>query len=147
MRDRRLEWNAEERRRAESAARAAWPEECCGILLGRRRGAGAVVQRAQPVANVRAEDRRRGYEIDPHDLVSAQRRGRRQGLEIVGFYHSHPDGARRPSREDARSAWPEASYVILAGSGAAWAAGSWRLGPDGRMVAERLVERPDGGPG
>jgi proteasome lid subunit RPN8/RPN11 len=140
MTDPRLEWRAVERRRVEAAARAAWPEECCGILLGRRHDAAATVRRVLPAANARPRDREHGYEIDPRDLVAAQRLARHEGLDIVGFYHSHPDGVPRPSREDARAAWPEASYVIVSLAAGATTLSSWRRQSDGRMVAERLVD-------
>lgn len=136
----RLEWTAVERRRAQAAAEAAWPEECCGILLGRRRGALTRVDRALPVVNARPRDREHGYEIAPRDVLAAQRSARRVGLEIVGFFHSHPDGVPRPSRADVAAAWPDTSYVVLARDGAAWTAGSWRLRAEGGMTAERLVE-------
>jgi proteasome lid subunit RPN8/RPN11 len=141
MSDLRLEWGAEQRRRVEEEAAATLPEECCGILLGRRDGDRAVVHRVLPVDNARRRDREHGYEVDPRDLIAARRRGRRQGLDIVGFFHSHPDGTPRPSRTDAGAAWPEASYVIVARAGAAWTVTCWRRGADGRMVAEGLVER------
>jgi proteasome lid subunit RPN8/RPN11 len=147
MSPQRVEWSREERRRAWAAADAALPEECCGILLGRRRGDRTQVRRAVPVANARPGGRETGYEIDPRDLLAAQRRGRRHGLEIVGFVHSHPDGGRRPSRADVAAAWPEASYVVLTRDGATWSATSWRLGADGRMAAERLHETGAGGEG
>jgi proteasome lid subunit RPN8/RPN11 len=90
-----------------------YPEESCGILLGRRRGDGREVVEAVRCANVSAAARRDRYEIDAGAILRVQREARARGLEIVGFYHSHPDHAARPSSTDLADAyWPACSYVI-----------------------------------
>jgi proteasome lid subunit RPN8/RPN11 len=68
-----------------------FPRECCGLLLGRRTDAGRLAIRAARARNLepaRAHDR---YLLDPQDRLRAEEEGRRDGLELVGFYHSHPD--------------------------------------------------------
>lgn len=82
-------------RRAEAAA----PDECCGLLVGRREADGAVVARAVAAANT-ADDPARRFEVDPARLLAAHREARAAGLEVLGPYHSHPDGAARPSATD-----------------------------------------------
>ncbi len=112
-------------------AESAYPLECCGVLLGTR---SAGIRRAADVvrcANVRDEPAR-GYEIDPADLFPAVRRARERGQEIVGFYHSHPDGPARGSEADRCEAlWFGCSYLVTAvAAGAAGETRSFLLAGD-----------------
>ena len=100
--------------RAEAAA--AHPLECCGLLLGQ---ACAIVQ-AVPAANVAAEPVRR-FEIDPAALIAAHRAARGGGLQVLGYYHSHPTGDARPSATDqAMAAGDGRVWAILAGCDICW---------------------------
>jgi proteasome lid subunit RPN8/RPN11 len=102
----------ERQRELREAAEAAYPREACGILLGRREQSGDVVARVIACRNVDAEPERR-YSLDPRELILTQREAREQGLEILGFYHSHPDHAAKPSEADLREAqWTGCVYVI-----------------------------------
>lgn len=113
-------------------ARRAAPEEACGILVGRRERGGAVVLRAEPCANVHPGDRTRHFLIDPERQLAVQRQARQEGLEIVGFYHSHPAGGTRPSAEDAALAHPGMVMLIAALEGPAVAeARAWRFAEGG----------------
>ena len=106
----------------EEAARAA-PLECCGLLLGR---AGRIEQ-ASPAANV-ASDPARHFEIDPAALFAAHRAARAGGPELLGYYHSHPDGHPLPSATDCEhSSGDGRAWAIIAGGQVAL----WRDGPDG----------------
>ena len=78
------------------AARAGYPLEVCGVLLGEGRFVHAVV----PVPNAEPESPRVRYRIAPEELARIQREGREVGLDIVGYYHSHPDHPARPSATD-----------------------------------------------
>ncbi len=69
----------------------AFPNECCGVLLGRHTAGGWQVDSLMRAANSRAESRRDRFEIAPAELVKIAREARSRGLEIAGFYHSHPD--------------------------------------------------------
>ncbi len=90
-------------------ARRALPNECCGLLIG----AAASIERAVPARNLRPSPDR--YLIDPADHCAALRAARAAGLEVVGAYHSHPDGVLRPSEVDCREAYyPEFIYAIVA---------------------------------
>lgn len=90
-------------------AERARPNECCGVLAGRDGRVTAVL----PVPNT-AEDARRRYEMDPAELWAARRRARDAGLDVVGFYHSHPTTAPLPSARDlARAYYPNAIYAIV----------------------------------
>lgn len=70
-------------------------EECCGLLLGH----GGRIGTALPAANV-APDRRRHFEIDPLALIAAYKAARAGGPQVLGYYHSHPQGAAAPSATD-----------------------------------------------
>jgi proteasome lid subunit RPN8/RPN11 len=91
----------------------AYPAECCGALAGRI-GTGDVkeVVRLEPAVNRRSDDPHR-YLIAPDDLRQLETRLKTEGLEVVGYYHSHPDHPAAPSAFDADHAWPWYSYVIV----------------------------------
>lgn len=97
-----------------SDARAAAPVECCGILAGACEAGVARVHEVHRAPNVAEGDRTRRYLLDPRTHLRVQRDCRARGLEIVGFYHSHPDGRAVPSAADAEMAWPGAVYLIVA---------------------------------
>ena len=80
--------------------RAGYPFEACGALVGR----GPEVQRVAPLENRETEKPRVRYAIDPRDLVTLDREARGLGLEIVGYFHSHPDHPARPSETDRQRA-------------------------------------------
>tara|TARA_R100001244_G_scaffold96522_6_gene72282 strand:+ start:49781 stop:50212 length:432 start_codon:yes stop_codon:yes gene_type:complete len=106
-------------------ARAAEQQEICGILFGRE---GRVSAR-RAAKNV-AEDPYRHFEIDPRALIDAERGERDGGEPILGFYHSHPTGAVRPSIIDAGSAAPDGRlWLIINGQDAA----AWQAVPDGEI--------------
>ena len=84
-------------------ARAGYPFEVCGVFLGRS-GQPARVETAVPVVNRETEAPRVRYVIAPEDLIRIQREARDRGLEILGYYHSHPDHPARPSETDRRVA-------------------------------------------
>lgn len=121
-------------------ARRAYPRECCGLLLGEPSEGGARVRAALPARNV-DPDPRRGYSIDPRALLRGHRAARRHGLQMVGYYHSHPDSPPAPSRRDAAEALPGASYLILAvAAGDPAASGCFRRAREGAaLLAEDLV--------
>ena len=83
----------------EDAARAAYPLECCGLLVGSRDGGDARVARVVVAANV-APDSAHRFEVDPKVLLATYRAARDGGEEVLGPYHSHPDGEARPSATD-----------------------------------------------
>jgi proteasome lid subunit RPN8/RPN11 len=85
-------------------ARAGYPYEVCGVLLGRNGAGERRVDRVVPAVNRERESPRVRYEIAPEDLVRIQREGREGGREILGYYHSHPDHPARPSETDRRIA-------------------------------------------
>lgn len=110
-----------------AAARAAYPHECCGLLLGRAVEGRVTIAEARPCRNVHP-DPARHFEIDPIALIAAHRAARSGGPAVVGYYHSHPAGRAEPSATDRAQA---------AGDGRIWAIvtpgtiGWWRDGADG----------------
>ena len=91
----------------------AFPDECCGALLGQHIAGGWQVESLVRAANIRAESRRDRYEIAPAELVKIAREARSRGLEIAGFYHSHPGQPARWSAMDLEEAhWLGCVYVI-----------------------------------
>ena len=91
---------------------AAYPAECCGVLVGRTEAGAKEVLRLSPAVNRRTDDPHR-YLIAPDDLRRLEAEVRAAGLEIVGYYHSHPDHPAVPSAFDAEHAWPWYSYLIV----------------------------------
>lgn len=90
-----------------------YPHECCGALLGRSTPEGWLVERAVRAGNTRTDSARNRYSIAPVELVRIEREARLQGLEIAGFYHSHPDHPAQWSSTDlAEAHWLGCSYVI-----------------------------------
>jgi proteasome lid subunit RPN8/RPN11 len=116
--------------------REAYPHECCGAMLGRD----GVVLEACPLPNTTAEGPRRRFLVRPEDYRSAERRAADQGLELLGFYHSHPDHPSRPSQYDLDHAWPVFSYVILSvREGTAQELTAWRLRADRSSFEEERI--------
>ena len=111
---------------------ATYPEECCGFLLGQMTHDGNHVAATQRVANRQATDRERRYTITPDDYQAAARAAQAQGLDVVGFYHSHPDHPAQPSETDlAEATFPGYTYVIVSiQQGAAQDLTAWALAPD-----------------
>jgi proteasome lid subunit RPN8/RPN11 len=94
-----------------AAAERAYPDEFCGILLGRRVGQTVDVEQVAIVENV-AETKRDRYRIDPKMHLVWQQQAEKHQLDVVGFVHSHPDHPPVPSDTDASLAWPGYVYVI-----------------------------------
>ncbi len=92
-----------------SHARETAPDECCGLLLGR----GDEIVEAVRARNI-AEEPATRFLVDPEDHFKARRAARERGLEVVGFYHSHPGSAPEPSPRDlAEFSYPGHLYAIV----------------------------------
>lgn len=95
-----------------------YPHECCGILLGRAEAGALSVESLMRAGNTRVDSAHNRYNIDPRELIAAQREGRKLGLDIVGFYHSHPDHPAQWSQTDfAEAHWFGCAYLITAVEG------------------------------
>lgn len=121
---------------------AAYPEEGCGLLLGRADGERRVVEHVA-LDNRRTADGRaaRRYLIAPEDVRAVTRAAEARGLDVVGVYHSHPDVPPEPSAYDREQAWPWLEYLIVAvAEGAAREMRAWRLRDDRSGFEERPVQ-------
>ena len=126
-----------------SHGREAYPEECCGALVGRRQDGAVSVIRVERLPNAREGDRRRRYVIAPEDYVRVEESADREGLSLVGFYHSHPDHPAVPSEYDREHALPFFHYLVLAvAGGQPGEAAAWILEDNRNVFAkEELVSR------
>lgn len=127
-----LQLSDRERGAIEKDGERAYPHEGCGLLLGRWKGESKEVLEIRPVENARPDSRENRYLIRPSEIVEVEREARGRGLDIVGFYHSHPDAPACPSRYDLEhAAWPGYSYVIVSiENGRAAEMKSWTLRDD-----------------
>jgi proteasome lid subunit RPN8/RPN11 len=90
-----------------------YPHECCGVLLGKALEGSNEVEAAVRAGNTRTDSAHNRYHIAPQELISIQRQARQSSLDIVGFYHSHPDHPAYWSATDLQEAhWLGCSYVI-----------------------------------
>lgn len=131
-----------------------YPHECCGALLGRDTAAadgsepekGALAPTREilalfPLVNRRDDSPRNRFSVTAKDVLSADNAAREQELEVVGWYHSHPDHPARPSQYDRDHAWPWYSYVIVSvQNGAAQDLTSWRLDDDRKEFSPEEIE-------
>jgi len=97
-------------------AASTFPEECCGLLLGRFDDEARTKQvtETRVMGNVfRKEERYHRYTIDPKEFLVAETEAESRGLDVVGIYHSHPNAPAQPSSFDRDHAWPTLSYVVM----------------------------------
>jgi proteasome lid subunit RPN8/RPN11 len=132
-----------------------YPHECCGALLGHDREgldvgsqenpAGGWPNRIRevrelfPLVNRRDDSPRNRFSVTAEDVLAAEKAARGQNMDVIGWYHSHPDHPARPSEYDRDHAWPWYSYIIVSvHKGAPQDMTSWRLNDD------RLEFSPEG---
>jgi proteasome lid subunit RPN8/RPN11 len=107
---------------------ASYPNECCGLIIGKPDREGRVAHTFRKCRNLNKERARDRYELDPLDMLRAQREFENTEWDIVGIYHSHPDHPSRPSKTDTDAAFPGYSYVIISvREGTVASANSWVL--------------------
>jgi proteasome lid subunit RPN8/RPN11 len=100
--------------RVEHEAEKAYPNECCGFIFGELSSECKTAEHILPVSNSTAEtEKYHRFVITPEDMIKAERFAKFIKLDIIGFYHSHPDCAANPSDYDTRHALPIYSYVIV----------------------------------
>lgn len=120
----------------------SYPNECCGALLGLFDKEGnALVEAILPIINAREdEEQYHRFVITADDYLRAERTARVKGIEVVGFYHSHPDHPAIPSEYDREHALPFYAYIIVAvAQGGAGDLTSWRLDPNSRQFEQECV--------
>ena len=135
-----LELPALVRARLDGVARARYPHEACGLLIGRRDGLRTTVMDMREARNLNTARAHERYEIDPVDHLAAEELGRRARLEVIGIWHTHPDRPAVPSETDRKMAWHGWSYLIVsAGGGGRRELRSWRLEGEGFLEEEVLL--------
>ena len=107
------------RKQIEDEGVAAYPNECCGILIGSAGQAGRerTVDRIVAMANAfDPQERYHRFSIDPLLLAGAEESAAAEGRAVIGFYHSHPDHPARPSEYDRTHVppWNFYSHIIVA---------------------------------
>ena len=139
-----LKMSAEIAQKIRDHGAQTYPYECCGALLGRdapqadgsATAAGVSVPVREvlalfPLVNRREDSPRNRFSLTPEDVLAADKAAQEKGLELVGWYHSHPDHPARPSQYDREHAWPWYSYIIVSvASGQPQEMTSWRLSDD-----------------
>jgi proteasome lid subunit RPN8/RPN11 len=134
-----------------------YPHECCGALLGLDRDvlessgpetpAGSSAKPSReilglfPLVNRRDDSPRNRFSVTSEDVMSAEKAAREQNLDVVGWYHSHPDHPARPSEYDRDHAWPWYSYIIInVQNGVPQNMTSWRLKDDRAEFSPEGIE-------
>jgi proteasome lid subunit RPN8/RPN11 len=125
-----------------------YPNEACGAILGLDGQAEREVRALFPLVNRRDDSPRNRFSVTADDVRAAERAAAERGLELIGWYHSHPDHPARPSEYDREYAWPWYSYIIVSvAAGQPRELTSWRLADDrSQFLPEELAARA-GAPG
>jgi proteasome lid subunit RPN8/RPN11 len=93
-------------------ARESYPEECAGALVGMDTGETKIVVDVWPAENTHEGERERRFLIEPLQIKKFEEQAQERDMDLLGFYHSHPDHPAEPSEYDREHAWPYYSYVI-----------------------------------
>jgi proteasome lid subunit RPN8/RPN11 len=120
-----------------------YPFECCGLLIGRSSGGRKLVVETYAISNAREEDAKRNrFLIQPEELMRGEKYAREKRLDVVGFYHSHPDDRAVPSKYDLDHAWPSYSYIVVAvEKGHAADLRSWEMESDRSRFNEEQITK------
>jgi proteasome lid subunit RPN8/RPN11 len=128
-------------RRIQAHGVETYPHECCGALLGVDLEGSRQVADLLPLPNRRDDSPRNRFELAPDDVLKAEKAARERGLDLLGWYHSHPDAPARPSEFDREHAWPWYSYMIVSvEKGEPREVTSWRLRDDRSAYDTESIE-------
>jgi len=133
-------------RRIEAHGVETYPHECCGALLGREADGSREIVELLPLPNRHENSPRNRFVLMPEDVRLAEKTAREKRLDLVGWYHSHPDAPARPSEFDREHAWPWYSYIIVSvQAGVPRDVTSWRLKDDRTSYDVEVIERQGAG--
>jgi len=125
-------------------ARSTYPNECCGAMLGVNENGAKRVQAAVALANVHQGEQAARYELSTEDLLAADREARRQKMDLIGIYHSHPDADAYFSETDLKNSCPWYSFVVLSiKKGEFDHANSWLPDADQKFAEKEDLEYGD----
>ncbi len=128
-------------RQISSHGERTYPEECCGALIGTESDGVREVTVIGELPNSGTSDRKRRFLVSSDDYRNAENLAQKNGLLLLGFYHSHPDRTPAPSQYDLEHAFPWFSYVIQSvtsgrrGMMTAWVLDESRLRFDRQIIA------------
>jgi len=133
---------------AEKAIRAhgeaTYPHECCGFLFGSEQADQRDISHYLEVENSQVENRERRFLVSTDDYKNAEAHAEKNGLQLLGIYHSHPDHPAIPSETDRMQAMPFFSYIIVAvAKGTSQELTSWTLNTDFQFEEEELTLREE----
>ncbi len=130
----------------EAHGEQTYPFECGGMLLGHFDDGKKTVTELLPMENAMAEAQQHNRVlITPKDVLKAERYARSNKLDVVGYYHSHPDDRAVPSQFDLDHALPVWSYIIVSvQQGAAASVRSWQMEDDRTNFNEEKISKGDG---
>jgi len=94
-------------------AESLFPNECCGAMLGKVDDDSKRVHIAVPIENAFNGSQAARYELRPEDLLAAEREARKNGMDLIGIFHSHPDCDAYFSETDLKNSCPWYSFVVL----------------------------------
>ncbi len=120
----------------------AYPNEGCGLMLGRVTGEARRVVDLLPIRNGREpEAAHNRYLITAQDMLRGEEVAAERGLDVIGIFHSHPDHPAQPSEFDREYALPWYSYIITSVEhGRAIVSRSWLLADDRSAFAEETID-------
>ena len=121
-----------------------YPHECCGLMLGAfAAGDLKTIAEIYPISSAREEAAKRNrFLITPEEFMEGEQYAQQNGLDVVGFYHSHPDHPAVPSGYDLDHAWPLYSYIVVAvKAGRAGDIRSWEMEPDRSKFTEEEIRQ------
>lgn len=125
-------------------AEAAFPNECCGFFYGSEDGKVRSVTTSTEVTNSKEGDQRRRFAISDMDYLRAERHAVKEGLTLLGVYHSHPLHPAIPSEHDLAVALPYFSYIIVSVQpNVTDHVRSWQLNDSRQFDEEHIVALPD----
>lgn len=135
------------RKKIEGHALSAYPEECCGALLGEvpadfgSPGDRLLIRDARSLGNAwESGPKKNRYQVDAREFLRVEQEFADSSQAILGIYHSHPDAPAWPSPFDLERAWPCYAYLILSvRKGKAFGTRAWRLSSDARSFEEGEV--------
>ena len=141
-----IELQRQDLERIEKEGVASYPNECCGMLLGKEEDGRKIIAEILPLRNARDDSPRNRFLILPEDFIRGDQEARSRGLDIIGFYHSHPDHFAQPSEYDRAHAWPWYTYLILGvNGGVAGALTGWQLTEDRSQFLQEELRVSGGG--